>query len=130
MRKDCSNRFDAILRNTTPGVHYQQPETNFCVQLHFNSQGLASTRHFPSAVYIRLTRDDDDPQRLHLLEGTPCGMHQATGVDKDCDECKDYSDIVAVAPLHLVHPRRTKYLHSPKSSSSTTFGALRTLDQG
>ena len=84
-----------------PGVvgidfHEHEPWDN---RLENQQKSVVVLRYFPTAIYVRLLRDDDDPVRLHLLKGSPCPLHEATGVVKDCIECRDYGDVVAVAPV-------------------------------
>ncbi len=56
-------------------------------------------RHMPVAVYVKLTRDEDELQsRLSFLEDKPCVRHEPSGVDAACPDCDVRSNIVAIKP--------------------------------
>ena len=66
--------------------------------LELRNKAVQLLRHFPTLVYVKLDRANGDTTRLRFLDDEPCARHQAEGVDAECDDCREFSDVVAVEP--------------------------------
>ena len=81
------------------GIDYHEREPVEHKQaLDLLNKSVILLRYMPVAVYIKLTRSDDDKTRLDFLPDKPCIHHEASGADKACEDCKIMSDIVAIEP--------------------------------